>query len=118
MALRVAVRDEAGRPARSAERVYGRILVDDHGPVPFYAATRLASDNRIAAMETRQEQFALEAQSKGDVEVTLVYVDIAHEIASVIDVDSHEEIAQRVVIPFGPRGPSGARAHLPKTVEP
>jgi hypothetical protein len=118
MALNVAIHDESGNKRRSAERVYGRILADERGPAPFYAATKLASDSRIAAMETRQEEFTLEAQGKGEVEVTLVFIDIAREIAASLGIDSHEEVAQRFVVPFGAREASGTRAHLPKTVGP
>ncbi len=118
MALRIAIHDDAGHVGRTAEQVYGRMLVNDQGPAPFYAATRLALDSRIAAMETRQEEFTLEAQGKGEVEVALVFVDIAADIAKGLGVDSQEEVITRVLVPFGPRGPSGSRPRLPKTVEP
>lgn len=50
--------------------------------------------------------------------MTLVFIDIAREIATSLGVDATEEVALRVAVPFGPRGASGGRAHLPKTIEP
>ena len=118
MVVRVTVSDDTGHVERTAQQVYGRILVNDVGPAPFYAATRQAADSRLTAMETRQEDFTLAAQAKGNVEVTLVFIDIAREIATSLGIDSTEEVALRVAVPFGPRGASGGRAHLPKTIEP
>jgi hypothetical protein len=118
LALRVTVTDELGKVTHRAQQVYGRILADERGPAPFYAADRLQTDTRIQAMETRQEQFKLAGPDKGTAEVTLVFIDIAPEIASALGVEPTEDVIARVGIPLGARGPSGAHARLPKTVEP
>jgi hypothetical protein len=116
--LRTSIVDAAGTSLKSAEHSYGRVLVDEQGPAPFYAATRAAEDSRIAPLETRQQDFQLPAPDRGSVDVTVVFVDVAPDIARRLDIASSEEIVAKVTVPFGPRGPGGAHAHLPKTVEP
>jgi VCBS repeat-containing protein len=116
--LRVAVADDKGKVIGTAQQLYGRMLVDERGPAPFYAANRLQADTRIAAMETRQEQFKVAAPDQGTAEVTLVFIDIAPEIAGSLGIQPTEDVITRVSVPFGPRGSSGAHLRLPKTVEP
>ncbi len=54
----------SGETALRAERVFGRHLVDGAGhPAPFFLAVREASDDRLAAGQTRLERFDLPAES-------------------------------------------------------
>jgi hypothetical protein len=114
--LRVEVQGGANPEGHREERAYGRILVDESGPAPFYTATRLATDSRIGPEESRDEAFELDAPDAGVVEVSLSRVDIAPEIAKRLGILPENVVVHRVRVPFGPRPKKGPRGRLPRTV--
>lgn len=67
----------------AAEHAFGRRLVDAAGkPAPFYAATRVAADERIPAKGQRTVGLELDAPDTGALRIEVVWVPIAEEIRS------------------------------------
>jgi hypothetical protein len=72
--LRVRCLDRSGREQSHAEREYARVLGDAAGhEVPFYAATRLVSDDRLQPRVPHEEAFDLPATQSGSVQVELLW---------------------------------------------
>lgn len=92
--LRIAARvvDESGAELDRWEHVYGTWLVDDAGnEVPFYAATRVAKDDRIAAEATRAHEFVLAAPGAARLELTLAQRAICEPLAERIGIAAPDE---------------------------
>ena len=109
--LRVRVRllDPKGTEIATETRELGRILVDATGAeVPFWRATKIGSDTRIAAGATWSDAFVFGAPGPGTVEVDVVYRGVSDAVAKLLAVDPVEEhamVSARVPL-----------AKLPKTV--
>lgn len=117
--LRLRALDAHSLETDRAEQNYGRVLVDAAGvEVPFYAAARLASDNRLAPEQTRVETFQLRAPGAGRVEVELAWREIGEAVAASLGLRPEEQVMLRAQVPFGPGRPGGGRSGLPRTVEP
>ncbi len=72
--VRVHVLDAAGAELESQTRALGRVLVDASGAeVPFWTATKVGSDTRIAPGADWHETFAFHPASAGTVEVEVLY---------------------------------------------
>jgi hypothetical protein len=83
--------------------------------VPFYAARREASDNRIAPGEKRLESFSFDVKGEGEIQVELLWRRVSPAVAAVLKLPVEEQKLVEARVPFGAlRG--SARAHLPKTV--
>jgi hypothetical protein len=75
------------------QKVYGRVLVDAAGQeAPFYAATALSRDDRLASDERRQEKFELEVPRDATLEVTVVWQEVAPAIAARLGVEVPREV--------------------------
>ena len=118
LVLRVEVRDATGTASAKAARWYGRFLVDDRGPAPFYEATRVESDTRIHANESRDESFTLAAPRRGEVVAALVFVDVAPGIALRLGVTPKETTVLEIASPFGGRSSAGRPQDLSHPAEP
>ncbi|HZF53399.1 MAG TPA: multiheme c-type cytochrome [Polyangiaceae bacterium] len=114
--LSLRVLDRAGRVVEHASRAFGRVLVDEGGAeVPFYAARREASDNRIAPGEKRLESFSFDVKGEGEIQVELLWRRVSPAVAAVLKLPVEEQKLVEARVPFGAlRG--SARAHLPRTV--
>ena len=110
----VRVADAGGAEVGAQTRALGRVLVDASGAeVPFWKATRVASDTRIAAGGAWTETLALPAPATptGSVEVDVVYRGLSDAAAKDLGVTEIEEHAMtRARVAFG-----GAHK-LPRTV--
>ena len=63
---------QAGAELERSRQVYGRIMQDaDGAEVPFYAAARVAQDNRLQPGAPREEHFELTVPAGADIEVAL-----------------------------------------------
>lgn len=115
--VRVRVRDAAGAELAEELRWLGRVLVDGAGAeVPFWQATRVGSDTRIAPRATWSDRFAFTPQVAGTVEVEVIYRGLSPVVADQLGVTEIED--QRLVgakVAFGAPA-RGGRAKLPKTV--
>lgn len=107
-------------PIASASTAIGRFLVDDAGtPVPFWRATKVAEDTRIASGATWKHTFTLlEPGAKGTVQISVTWHAMDPVIASALSlpastVEAHELVT--LAVPFGVVTAAG-RAKLPKTV--
>lgn len=115
--LRLVCRDKDGRVEGRAEREYARVLADDSGRErPFYAATHVVSDERIAPRASRSESFALAATQPGVVEVQLVWREMPDAWRGELGVDSvSEQVLLQAKVPFTVV-PPGAHAAAPRIV--
>lgn len=107
-----------GAQHATAERAFGRILVDAAGkPVPFYAAVRVAADERIPSKQSRAAQLELEAPEAGELRLEVVWVPIAEEIRSQLEISEAGEVPllRATVALKPPRG--GRRPELPRTIK-
>ena len=110
--LAVSVEDPAGAVVERKELFFARILVDDTGvEVPFYAATRVGSDNRLLADETRQVSFELKAPAAGVVRIEVDWLATGDEVGQTLAVALAPEPLRSVVLHYGPHRP------LPRTVK-
>jgi len=90
--VRVRVVDPKGTQTATATRQLGRMLVDATGmEVPFWRATKVASDTRIAAGATWSDSFELGAIGPGTVEVEVVYRGVSDAVAKLLAVETVEE---------------------------
>ena len=93
LVLEVASLDAADREVDRAQRVYGKVLVNDAGEtVPFFAATKQSSDTRIAPLEERKELLELSIAGAVSVLVRLVWVETAEEVAKVLGHEPRREV--------------------------
>ncbi len=114
--LRVRALDDAGAVQAEGERVYGRVLTDGEGTErPFYTATRVGSDNRLAPRESRIERFELAAKDAGHLAVQVVWRDAAESIAKQLGVTPTDQLLMETQLAFGPATTSGRR-RLPAAV--
>ncbi|HEX8795960.1 MAG TPA: multiheme c-type cytochrome [Polyangiaceae bacterium] len=120
LVLRATTFDAGGHEVDKAERAYGRFLVDAAGePAPFYAATRVASDTRILADETREESLELSLPAAGEVRLELVWQAMAPAIAAKFSLPTGDVVLQRgfVKVDKAAHG-SGAALMVPVEVAP
>jgi hypothetical protein len=76
--VRATARTPAGAPHATVERELGRVLVDATGqPAPFYAATRVAADDRIAPKQARDIALALALAPGGSLALEVAWRPIA-----------------------------------------
>jgi hypothetical protein len=115
LVLRVRTVDREGKELARDERVYGRVLADAAGQaVPSFAATRIASDNRLMPRESRLETFELDAPPAGEVRAELSYQPVAPEIARQIGIaPPAEQLLLEARVPFDAPGSRGHRGRLP-----
>ena len=106
--------DRAGVQVGRADRSYQRMLSDEKGAeAPFFAATRLASDNRIAPKETRTETFDLEAPLSGELRVEVFWRALSPALAVSLGVGQPQQVPMLAArIPFG-AGRAGKKRALP-----
>jgi hypothetical protein len=80
--VRVTLKDAAGAEVASEQRQLGRKLVDGNGAeVPFWQATKVESDTRIAVGGQWTETIALPVATTGSIEIDVVYRGLADAIA-------------------------------------
>lgn len=116
--LRVRTLDQAGQELNRSERTYARILVDDRGSeVPFFSATRLALDNRLAPDEARTESFDLVGPAAGKLHIELVWRGVSDMAANISAEPRTDQVLRETYVAFGPPLPGGGRKLLPKVVE-
>jgi hypothetical protein len=126
--VRVTLKDAKGAAVASEQRMLGRKLVDASGAeVPFWKATRVDSDTRIAVGGTWTDTIALPAATAGSVDVDVVYRELSDEAAKqlgVTDVDELPMLHATVKIGNAPRTitvkppPPGKRPKNPKKKTP
>lgn len=92
--LEASLVDIGGLELERAERVYGRILVDEGGrPAPFFRASKQASDTRLAPDEERSETVAFAANKNATaVKLRLVWLDVAPDIARTLEHEPTREV--------------------------
>ena len=79
------------------ERVFGRILVDDTGAeVPFYAATRVARDDRLQSDERRELTIPLTVPTTAAVEASLVWQAVSPAVAARLGTGTPREVTLAV----------------------
>lgn len=117
LVVTVAIKDAGGAEVAREIRQLGRVLVDGAGAeVPFWRATRVGSDTRIAAGGAWRDAFVFRPRGAGTVEVDVVYRGVSDAVAKLLAVTEIEEVAMSSArVPFGAAGAAG-RAKLPKTV--
>jgi hypothetical protein len=115
--LRLVVRDARGGEVARHERAFGRRLVDAAGaPAPFFAAARVAADDRIPPRAERVEAALLDAPvAGGELVAALVWQDVAPAQAAALGLETREVTLVERRVPFGPARRRG-RALLPRTV--
>ncbi len=116
LVLRARVVDDA-RVESEAERTYARIVVDESGAeVPFYAAVRVASDNRLPAGGSRTETFDLAAAGPGRLELEVLEAAMSPAQRAELGLAAEPDyVLLTARVPFGAaRG--GGRALLPKSL--
>jgi hypothetical protein len=109
--VRVRAHDAAGAEQANEQRVLGRVLVDRAGrEVPFWRATRVASDTRIQAGGAWHDTFALHVTGAGTIDIEVVYRALSDAAAEQLGVTAVDEIVMaRATLAYGP-------GKLPKTV--
>jgi hypothetical protein len=107
--VRVRVVDAKGTELASQMKELGRVLLDGSGAeVPFWRATKVGADTRIAAGASWSDAFVFGIPGPGTVEVDVVYRGVSNAVAKLLAVDPVEEhpmVSARVPL-----------AKLPKTV--
>lgn len=102
----------------AVEQSFGRVLVDAAGrPAPFYAAVRVAADERLLPKEARKIQLELEAPVSGELRLEVVWVPVAEEIRAQLEIPAESEVPllHATVALKPPQG--GRRPNLPRTIE-
>jgi hypothetical protein len=90
--VRARLIDGKGAEIAAESQALGRTLVDAAGAeAPFWHATRVASDTRIAAGSSRSVTFALPAARDGAIEIDVVYRGLPDAIAARLGVTEIEE---------------------------
>jgi hypothetical protein len=78
------------------EKIYQKTLSDAEGKeLPFYTATKLLSDNRIAPNEVRKEHFELSAKGVTAIEVEIFWRELSPELTKMLGVAPPKE--QRIL---------------------
>jgi hypothetical protein len=113
--VRAQLLNEQGTPQSGDERWLGRKLVDaTGGEVPFYRATRLAEDTRIAPKGERREHFELRGADAGILLVEVRWRAYAPAIATALGLtEVADELMAEVRVPIGAAPAKGARKGLP-----
>ncbi len=105
--MRARLVDAGGAEVATETRVLGRVLVDASGSeVPFWRATKVGSDTRIAPGGTWQDTLALPAAAAGTVEVDVIYRGVSEAVAkqlSLKDVEEHAMSSAKVPLAKLPR---------------
>ncbi len=107
-----------GAPHAAAEQAFGRILVDAAGrPAPFYAAVRVAADERIPPKQARKVRLELEAPATGELRIEVVWRPLAEEIRTQLAIPAVDEVPllSATVALRAPQ--AGRRPDLPRTIE-
>jgi len=102
----------------TAEQAFGRRLVDGAGkPAPFFAAVRVAADERIPPKESRKAQLELAAPESGELRLEVVWIPVAEEIRTqlVLPAGGEVPLLHATVALKPPQG--GRRPNLPRTIE-
>ena len=102
----------------ATEQAFGRRLVDAAGkPAPFFAAVRVAGDDRIPPKESRKAQLELAAPESGELRIEVVWVPVAEEIRTqlVLPAGGEVPLLRATVALKPPQG--GRRPNLPRTLE-
>jgi hypothetical protein len=111
--------DATGAPVQAtATKAYlGRVLGDASGAlVPFWLATQVVSDSRIAPGATWRDQVRFTPKATGAIEVEVLYEGLDPAIAEQLGVKDVEQVVlAKAKVPFGAASATG-RAQLPKTV--
>lgn len=117
LVVAIRVTDDKGAEVRTEHRYLGRRLVDAAGAeVPFWRASRVAEDTRIAPGQTWSDEVSFAIPGAGAVEVEVTYRGLSPAIAKRLGVDDVEEHALvRARVPFG-AARTGGRARLPRKV--
>jgi hypothetical protein len=116
--VRVTALDASGARHAAAEQAFGRILVDAAGkPAPFYAAVRVAADERIPPKEARKARLELDAPETGELRIDVFWRPIAEEIRTQLEIPAGGEVPllHATVALKPPQG--GRRPDLPRTIE-
>ncbi|MDB4959401.1 MAG: uncharacterized protein JWO36_6970 [Myxococcales bacterium] len=119
LVLRLRILNEADLHEEDrAERLYSRVLVDDHGnEVPFYAARRVKSDTRLKAQEKRRETFAWTTKAGGRLVAELFSRPISPALATALGLpEPREQILVKAEISFKRTSSNGQRPGLPVTM--
>ncbi|MDB4964239.1 MAG: uncharacterized protein JWP01_4238 [Myxococcales bacterium] len=115
--VKVRIKDASGTELATETRQLGRVLVDATGTeVPFWRATKVGSDTRIAPGATWTDAFVFGPPAGGTVEVDVVYRGVSDPVAKLLAVaDVEEMLMSSARVPFGPPTAAG-RAKVPKTI--
>jgi hypothetical protein len=115
---RVVTVSPTGAQHATVEHGFGRILVDETGKrVPFYLATRVASDDRIPPDGSRKLRLELDAPDSGELHIDVIWQAIDAEIArQLVTVDVEEATLLRLKLAIRPLQ-NGRRRGLPRTME-
>jgi hypothetical protein len=107
-----------GAKHAAAERGFGRILVDAAGkPAPFYAAVRMAADERIPPKQARKVQLELDAPETGELRIEVIWCPVAEEIRTQLEIPSASEVPLlHATVALKPPQ-AGRRPDLPRTIE-
>jgi hypothetical protein len=105
--VRARLRDASGAEVATETRALGRVLVDASGAeVPFWRATKVGSDTRIAPGGQWQDTLALPAAAAGTVEVEVVYRGVSDAVAkqlALTDIEEHAMTSAKVPLGKLPR---------------
>jgi hypothetical protein len=105
--VRAHLRDAGGADVEVQTRALGRVLVDATGAeVPFWRATQVGSDTRIAPGGSWQDTLVLPAASAGAVEVEVIYVAVSDAVAkqlALTEVEQHAMVTAKVPLGKLPR---------------
>jgi hypothetical protein len=113
-----AVASDGGGDRASAEHSFARVLVDATGAeVPFYAATRVASDDRIPPKDKRTVTLEVAPPERGELRVEVTWRAFDPALARRMGVDAVDEaVLLHGSVPLEPAR-AGRRPGLPRTVE-
>jgi len=107
----------SGSKHAATERAFGRILVDAAGkPAPFYAATRVLSDDRIPPGQVREARLELAAPDTGELRIEVLWRPLDAEIAALLEIPAVDEVPLlRASVALKPPR-DGKRSNLPRTI--
>jgi hypothetical protein len=107
-----------GAKHAAAEQAFGRFLVDAAGkPAPFYAATRVRSDDRIPPNQARGVKLELAAPESGELQIEVLWSPFDAEIGSLLAIPATAEVPLlRASVALRPPR-DGKRPDLPRTIE-
>lgn len=102
----------------AAEHAFGRFLVDAAGkPAPFYAATRVLSDDRIPPNQARSARLELAAPEAGELQIEVIWRPFDAEIGALLAMPAAAEVPLlRARVALKPPR-DGKRPDLPRTIE-